>query len=56
MPWEVCCSVRGRLSSRVGTYSGVERFNAKGKHLYIERTDGDLRMERSGGGSRDVED
>ena len=27
----------------VGTYSGVERFGAKERCLYIERTEGDLK-------------
>ena len=43
-------SLRRRLIIRVGTYSGVERFGAKERWLYIEHTEGDLRMGGRGGG------
>ena len=43
-------SLRRRLIIRVGTYSGVERFGAKGRWLYIERTEGNLRMSGRCGG------
>jgi hypothetical protein len=42
-------NVRRRLIMRGMMYSGMERFGAKG-WLYIERTEGNLRMDGRGGG------
>ena len=35
---------------REGTYSGVERFGEKEGWLYVERTEGDSRMDGRDGG------
>jgi hypothetical protein len=48
--WKCVRRMQRRLRRRVGMYSGVERFGAKGSRVYIERIEENFRIEGRGGG------